>query len=65
MLSDDGSHQRRQHQHMRDIVAIVRHQHRLLTRQNDDVTNRVLLDLELVHLQRMVDQLTRRHKRHG
>ena len=60
MLGNDRRHQRRQHQHMRDIVTIVGHQHRLLARENDDVANRIFLDFKLVHLQRMVDQLARR-----
>ncbi|MNP06863.1 hypothetical protein D3C76_988640 [compost metagenome] len=65
VLSDDGCHQRRQHQHMRDVVTIVGHQHRLLARQNDDVPDGVLLNFELVHLQRVVDQLTGGGRRNG
>ncbi|MNL55813.1 hypothetical protein D3C87_1792520 [compost metagenome] len=48
-----------------DIVAIVGHQHRLLARQNDDIADVILLHLELVHVQRVIQQLIRRLSRHG
>ncbi len=35
---------------MRNVVAVIRHQYRLLARQNDDVTDGVFLDLKLIHL---------------
>ena len=57
MLGDNCRHQRRQHQHMRNVVAIVGHQHRLLAWQNDDVADSVFLDFKLVHLQRVIDKL--------
>ena len=57
VLGNDGRHQGRQNQHMRDVVAIVGHQHRLLARQNDDVADCVFLDFKLVHLQRVIDKL--------
>ncbi len=64
MLGDDGRHQRRQHQHMRNVVAVIGHQHRLLARQNDDIADGVLLDLKLVHLQRVLKQLAGAGGRH-
>lgn len=57
MLGDNCRHQRRQHQHMCNVVAIVGHQHRLLARQNDDVADSVFLNFKLVHLQRVIDKL--------
>ena len=65
MLGNNGGHERRQHQHMRDVVAVVGHQHRLLARQNDDVADRVLLHFKLVHLQRVIDKFTGGCRRHG
>ncbi len=65
MLGNNGRHQRRQHQHMRDVVTVVGHQHGLLARQNDDVTNRIFLDFELVHLQRVIDKLAGSGRRYG
>ena len=59
MLRNDRRQQRRQHQHMGDVVAIVGHQHRLLARQNDDVANRVFLYLKLVHLQGVLNKRVR------
>ena len=65
VLGNNGRHQRRQHQHVRDVIAVVGHQHGLLARQNDDVTNRIFLDFELVHLQRVIDQFAGGGRRHG
>ncbi|GAR62280.1 hypothetical protein NGUA15_04085 [Salmonella enterica] len=65
MLGDNRRHQRRHNQHMRDIVTIVGHQHRLLARQDDDIANGVFLDLKLIHLQRVSDELTSVGGRNG
>ena len=50
---------------MRDVIAIVGHQHRLLARQNDDIANGILLDFEFVHLQRVIDKIAGVDRRHG
>ena len=57
MLGDNGRHERWKHQHMSDVVAVVRHQYSLLARQNDDIADRIFFDFELVHLQRVIDKL--------
>ena len=50
---------------MRNVIAVVRHQDRLLARQNNDVTDGVFLDFKLVHLQGVVDQFTGTLRRNG
>ena len=50
---------------MGDVVAVIGHQDGLLARQNDDIADRVFLDFELVHLQRVVDKLAGRRRRRG
>ena len=58
MLGHNRCDQRRQHQHVRNVVAVIGHQHRLLARQDDDIADGVLLDLKFVHLQRVSDKLS-------
>ena len=65
MLGHNRRQQRRHNQHVRNVVAIVGHQYRLLARQNDDIADGIFLDFELVHLQRVIDKLAGRGFRCG
>ena len=65
MLLHDSGDQRRHHQHVMNVIAVIGHQHRLLARQDDDIADIVLFRLELVHVQRVFQQRFRRHVRHG
>ena len=65
VMDQDTGHQRRQYQHMQNVIPVVGHQYRIFTRQNDDIPEAVFLNLELVHLQCVFQQFFRTLRRGG